>query len=86
MSISVRTFADLIAGKFCRIASMLVLPQSPQLLEIVPKRWVEVSFTFTPAARSTIRTLSRVSEIRAIARGSRTIASETRKPAASSSS
>src|SRR6266496_157679 len=74
------------SGKFCRMASMLDLPQIPQLLEIVPKRCTEFSFTFTPAARSTITTLSRVSEIPAISRGSRTIASETRNPAASSSS
>jgi len=77
---------DSIAGKLCRIASILVLPQSPQLLEIVPKRWAEFSFNCTPLARSTITLLSPSREIRAIALRSCTIASETRKPAASSSS
>jgi hypothetical protein len=69
-SMSILIDVDLIGGKFCRMASMLVLPQSPQLLEIVPKRWAEFSFTFTPAARLTIMILSRVSEIPAISRGS----------------
>ncbi len=86
VSMWIRAFTDLIAEKFCRMASMLVLPQIPQLLEIVPKRCTEFSFTFTPGARLTITTLSRVSEIPAISRDSRTIASETRNPAASSSS
>ena len=50
------------AGKFCRIASMLVLPQRPQLLEIVPNRLVEFSFVFTSLARPTMTLLSLAGE------------------------
>ena len=45
---------------------MLVFPQSPQLLEIVPKRCAEISFTFTPDTTSTVTTLSTPAEIFAI--------------------
>ena len=48
-----------IAAKFWRIASMLSLPQIPQLLEIVPKRCAELNFNFTSAARLTMTTFLR---------------------------
>ena len=53
---------------------MLVLPQIPQLDEIVPKRRAEPSFAFTPAARSMMTMLSRFVEIFAISPRLRIIA------------
>ena len=45
---------------------MLFLPHRPQLLEIVPKRFVEFSFSFTPAVSSTLTLLSPLTEMLAI--------------------
>jgi hypothetical protein len=77
---------DRIAGKFCRIASMLVLPQSPQLLEIVPKRCIEFEFQFHAGGKIDTTVFSPSVEIFAISSRLRTTASETKNPAASSSS
>src|SRR6266699_1990399 len=60
--ISILIVVDRIAGKFCRIASMLVLPQIPQLDEMVPKRCNEFSFSCRPAARSTTTVFSLFAE------------------------
>ena len=74
---------DRIAGKFCRIASMLVLPQSPQLLEIVPSRCTELSLNLVPAVKATMTTFSRDDKLSILSRV-RTIPSESKNPAASS--
>src|SRR5207249_12003016 len=84
-------FAGAIGGKFCRIAAMLSFPQMPQLDEIVPKRCAELSLGFTPSARLTVMMFSRLRapgerENLLILSEARTILSERRKPAASSSS